>query len=121
VVANPFPGFTGKPGTYPVDLHVAEPQRQNRWITGFRLILALPALLLVAAIANALALVALFGWFTGLFLGRVPRGLRNLGVFALRYSAQLNAYLFLLTDAYPFSGPSLELLSLESAPLPEPA
>src|SRR5204862_8284630 len=37
IVANPFPGFTGKPGTYPIDLQIAGPERQNRWKTGFRL------------------------------------------------------------------------------------
>jgi len=56
-----------------------------------------------------------------LFLGRMPVGLRNLGVFALRYSAQVNGYLLLLTDRYPFSGPSLEQLPPESSSLPEPA
>ena len=37
--------------------------------------------------------------------GRMPRGLRNLEAFVLRYSAQLNGYLYLLTDRYPYSGP----------------
>jgi hypothetical protein len=117
LVANPFPGFTGRAGSYPVDLEIAPPARQNRWKTGFRIILAIPALMISGAVGNALAVVALFGWFTGLFLGRMPRGLRNLGVFALRYQAQVNAYLWLLTDVYPFSGPSLESRP-EPAPIP---
>jgi hypothetical protein len=120
LVANPFPGFTGREGSYPIDLEIAPPARQNRWKTGFRIVLAVPALLISGAISNALFAVALFGWFTGLFLGRMPRGLRNLGVFALRYSAQLNAYLWLITDAYPFSGPSPES-PREPVPLPETA
>jgi hypothetical protein len=115
LVANPFPGFTGREGSYPIDLSIAPPARQNRWKTGFRIILGIPALILSSALQNAGGLVALFGWFTGLFLGRMPRGLRNLGVFALRYSAQLNAYLWLLTDAYPFSGPSQESLQEPTA------
>ena len=121
LVANPFPGFVGKPGTYPIDLQIAGPERQNRWKTGFRLILAIPALIVESALGNALFLVAVFGWFVGLILGRMPVGLRNLGVFALRYHAQAYAYLALLTDRYPFSGPSLELVQAESPPLPEPA
>jgi hypothetical protein len=115
LVANPFPGFTGREGSYPIDLSIARPARQNRWKTGFRIILVVPAYLVSGALGNALSVVALFGWFTGLFLGRMPQGLRNLGVFALRYQAQLNAYLWLLTDVYPFSGPSLES---GSAPTP---
>jgi len=126
LVANEFPGFVGAPGTYPVDLHIAPRERQNRWKTGFRLILAFPAMILASAVGGLLFFVALFGWFVGLFLGRMPLGLRNLGVFALRYSAQASGYLWVLTDRYPFSGPSLEQLPLEqppteSAPLPEPA
>jgi hypothetical protein len=121
LVANPFPGFTGQPGSYPVDLHVAGPERQNRWKTGFRLILALPALLINSAISNALVFVAVFAWFVGLIKGEIPAGLRNLGVFALRYNGQLFAYLALLTDRYPFSGPSLEMVEPEPAVVPERA
>ena len=119
LVANPFPGFTGRQGSYPVDIEVAPPARQNRWKTAFRLILAFPALLIAGALGNALSLVALFGWFVGLILGRMPRGLRNLGVFALRYQAQVVAYLWILTDRYPYSGPSPEL-GPAPAPVPEP-
>jgi hypothetical protein len=121
LVANPFPGFVGAPGTYPVDLQIAPPERQNRWKTGFRLILAFPAALVAGALGSALYVVGILGWFVGLFTARMPVGLRNLGVFALRYSAQVNAYIYLLTDCYPFSGPSQEQLPPASAPLPEPA
>src|SRR5213082_2367506 len=31
LVADPYPGFTGKLGTYPIDLEVDPPERQNRW------------------------------------------------------------------------------------------
>jgi uncharacterized protein DUF4389 len=120
LVTNEFPGFVGAPGTYPVDLQIAPRERQNRWKTGFRIILAFPALTITSAVGGLLALVAIFGWFVGLFLGRMPLGFRNLGVFALRYSAQVNGYIWLLTDRYPFSGPSLEQLPPESAPLPAP-
>jgi len=116
LTANPWPPFLGKPNSYPVDVEFAPPAPQNRWKTGFRIILVVPAYLVSGALGNALSVVALFGWFTGLFLGRMPQGLRNLGVFALRYQAQLNAYVWLLTDVYPFSGPSLE-----SASAPTPA
>jgi hypothetical protein len=115
LVSNPFPGFLGKPGTYPVDLQIAPRERQNRWKTGFRIILGVPALLITAAVGFALLLVAIFGWFTGLFVARMPLGLRNLGVYSLRYSAQVNGYFWLLTDRYPFSGPSQEQLPAPAA------
>lgn len=108
LVANPFPGFAGEPGAYPVDLELPAPSRQNRWKTAFRLILAFPAFLVAGALGNAFVLVAVFGWFTGVFLGRMPNGLRKLGAFALRYNAQVGAYFGLLTDRYPYAGPTLE-------------
>lgn len=108
VIGNPFPGFTGSEGTYPIELHVDERVRQNRWIVLFRLPLALPALLLGSTYGALAFVVAVLGWFASLFTGRMPRGLRNAGALALRYTAQMYGYLFLVTDSYPYSGPCLE-------------
>ena len=104
MIANPFPGFTGRPG-YPVDLHVAPPERQSRWVTGFRFFLALPAFILNGALNWLLIAAGIGGWFAGLAIGRMPGGLRNAGAHALRYNAQVNAYASLVTDRYPFGGP----------------
>ena len=106
LVANPFPGFVGEPG-YPVDISIAPPDRQNRWITFFRIILAIPALLLTGALSVALFVVALLGWFAALVTGRMPTGLRNLGAFCVRYHSQTNAYLYVITDSYPHASPAL--------------
>jgi hypothetical protein len=106
LVGNPFPGFTGLAGSYPVDVEIDSPARQSRWKTLFRLLLVIPAHLLSAALWSPLFLVAVFGWFVGLFLGRMPAGLRSLGAFVLRYWAQTYGYVYLLTDSYPYSGPT---------------
>jgi hypothetical protein len=106
LVANPFPGFTGAARSYPVDVDIAPPERQNRWSVGFRLLLGLPAFILSSAIGTALWAAAFLGWFAALVTGHMPAGLRKLGLLALRYSAQANAYGFmLLTDRYPYAGP----------------
>jgi hypothetical protein len=105
MVGNPFPGFVGKPGSYPVDLELPAVERQNRWVTGFRIVLALPALFIAGGLSGAGFIVAFLGWFVGLFLGRMPSGLRDLGAYALRYQGQANAYLYLVTGRYPDSGP----------------
>ncbi|MGH3048328.1 MAG: DUF4389 domain-containing protein, partial [Gaiellaceae bacterium] len=105
IVANPFPGFTGTAGTYPVDLEVDPPARQSRWITLFRLFLAIPAWVVAGGLGSVLVTVGLLGWFAGLVTGRMPQGLRNLGAYAIRYNAQAHAYLYLLTDRYPYTGP----------------
>lgn len=105
LVANPFPGFTGTAGSYPLDLEVAGPERQNRWKTGFRIVLAIPAVLVDAALGGALFAAAVLTWFYALVRGAAPWGLRNLSAYALRYDAQTQAYLLLLTDRYPHASP----------------
>lgn len=110
LAANPFPGFTGRFGTYPLDLTLPEPARQSRWHTAFRLLLAVPALAVSGALDSGLAVAAVLTWFVALARGSAPWGLRNFSGYALRYSAQTNAYLFLVTDAYPHASP------LEGAP-----
>jgi hypothetical protein len=106
LVANPFPGFVGAPG-YPVDVTIGGPERQNRWVTLFRGLLALPAFLVAAGLSGALVLVGLLGWFAALATGRMPEGLRNLGAVAVRYLAQTNAYWLIVTDDYPYASPAL--------------
>jgi hypothetical protein len=105
LVANPFPGFTGRAGSYPVDAELPAAERQGRATVGFRLLLAIPALLVNGALGAVLLTAAVLGWFAALALGRMPRGLREAGAYALRYAAQAWAYVFLLTGRYPFSSP----------------
>ena len=117
LTANPFPGFTGRPGTYPVSIEIAPRERQNRWKTGFRLLLAFPAILLSSGFGTLLGTAGFLAWFASLFTARMPRGLRNASAVALRYQAQLSAYIFLLTDRYPYSGPTDPQLA--EPPVPE--
>lgn len=107
LVGNPFPGFTGERGSYPIELRIAERAPQNRWTVGFRIILALPALLIGNAYGTLVFTIAVLGWFAALFTGTMPPGLRNAGALALRYGAQVNGYLFMVTDAYPYGGPNV--------------
>jgi hypothetical protein len=72
---------------------------------GFRIILAVPAVLVSFALGGVLWIVSVLLWFVSLATGHAVLGLRNLGAYALRYQAQVNAYLFLLTDRYPHASP----------------
>jgi hypothetical protein len=105
LAANPFPGFLGEPGRYPLDVQLPDAERQNRWVTAFRVVLAIPALIINSALGWALIAAAFLTWFVALVRGAAPWGLRNLSAYALRYAAQLNAYVFLLTDVYPHASP----------------
>jgi hypothetical protein len=106
LVANPFPGFTGQVGSYPLEVVLREPAPQRRWTVLLRIVLALPALLLAASYSTVAGVAAVLGWFAALATGRMPRGLRNAAALALRYQLQTTAYLFVLYEAYPYSGPS---------------
>jgi 2-(1,2-epoxy-1,2-dihydrophenyl)acetyl-CoA isomerase len=101
LVSDPFPGFRGWYGTYPVDLDIGPPRRQARWKTLLRLPLAIPAYVLQTVLLTVLQVLAVIAWFIALAIGRVPKGMRDLMAYCLRYSAQTYAYLLLLTDRYP--------------------
>src|SRR5262249_34886884 len=103
LAANPFPGFTGKPGVYPLDLVLPEPARQNRWKTFFRGVLVVPALILAVGFWGVLLVASVLTWFTALFTAKAPEGIRNVAAWSLRYVGQTNAYFNLLTDVYPHS------------------
>ncbi len=95
VVGRPFPGFVGREGSYPIDLTIAPPAPQRRLGVLARLLLAVPALLLLTAYTTVLSVVAMLGWAFALVTGRMPGGLRDLGVASLRYHGQVLGYLAL--------------------------
>jgi Domain of unknown function (DUF4389) len=101
LTADPWPRFSGRPGAYPVDLELDPPERQNRLVTLFRIVLVIPAYVFSVALGTVAQVLALVGWFVCLVLGRMPKGMRDLIAYCLRYQAQMYAYLFLLTSRYP--------------------
>jgi Domain of unknown function (DUF4389) len=100
LAADPYPSFDGGTG-YPVDLEVAPPVVQSRLTVFFRVLLAIPALVISYVMNYLVNILVLFGWFASLFLGRMPEGMRNLILFTLRYHIQTAAYYSLLTPRYP--------------------
>jgi len=107
LVGRRFPGFTGRAGAYGINLEIAPHERQSRWTIFFRAFLALPAFILSSAMWGVLVVIALLGWFHALVLGRTSEGLRNLGVSFIRYGAQTDAYVLLVTGRYPYAAPVL--------------
>jgi hypothetical protein len=86
---------------HPFVIQVPERPRQPRHVTLFRLVLAIPALLLATALRVVLTLSAIPAWFAGVALGRTTAGLQELGTFCLRYELETLAYTLLLTARYP--------------------
>ena len=106
LIANLFPGFTGEPGSYPVELEVPiEPEKQNRLKTFFRPLLVVPASAVGSVLTIVIFVVAFLAWWAALITGRMPRGFRDLGANAIRYIGQAYAYFLLVTGSYPCASP----------------
>jgi hypothetical protein len=101
MLANPYPPFHGDVASYPIDLTVEGPDRQRRLVTAFRLVLAIPAWVLNWVLSQVLLVIALLSWFIAIAMGRIPRGMEQIGLYCLRYQTQTYAYLLIVTDRYP--------------------
>jgi hypothetical protein len=117
------------PAIHPVRVHVdPATQPRDRMTTAFRVVLAVPQLILVGGplaatfswawrphhgpgatwagatggvLGTVAGVIAVIAWFAILFIGRYPAGLRELVVFYLRWRAHVMAYVALLRDEYP--------------------
>src|SRR5262245_4025021 len=101
VLANPYPPFHGDERSYTIDLVVEGPDRQRRLVTAFRILLVIPAFVLSWVLGQVLQVLGVLNWLIAIFLGRVPRGIEQLGLYCLRYQTQVYAYLLIVTDRYP--------------------
>jgi Domain of unknown function (DUF4389) len=86
----------------PVQLEVDEPARLSRLSTLLRLPLAIPALTVLYFLGIFGAMLSFAAWWTILVTGRLPPGMFEVMEVAHRYQARVTAYLWLLTDAYPW-------------------
>lgn len=134
LAADPWPGFIGDPDSYPVDADVPDPVPQRRITILFRLFLALPPYVLVAAMGaggggggtntsssgsatdweaaasfggGLLLTIAVLAWFACLVRGRITPGFRDVLVYVIGYAAQVHGYFALLTERYPNASPRL--------------
>jgi hypothetical protein len=101
LLVDPYPPFSGGDDPYPVDVQIAPPQAQSRLTIFFRLILAIPALILAYVFRLVNQAIAFLGWFYCLATGEMHDGMANLSAWLLRYEVQTYAYIGLLTERYP--------------------
>ena len=95
----------GPAGQYPVRLQIDYSARGNRLTTFFRLLLAIPHLIVLSLLGMVAQIVLIMLWIVIIITGKRPEGLAKLLVYYLRWSTRYNAYVSLLTDEYPpFSG-----------------
>jgi Domain of unknown function (DUF4389) len=86
---------------HPIGLIVDDDLKRNRLTVFFRLLLAVPQIVVLAIWGIAVYLAVIVAWFAALFTGRVPGGLHEFIARYLRASTHLNAYILLLADPWP--------------------
>jgi len=88
---------------YPIRVNIPEQpeERQSRLKALFRLILALPMLLVSYAVNYMHLWVGVIAWLTIVFRGYQPEGINNALTFINGFYARLYAYIAFLTDEYP--------------------
>jgi hypothetical protein len=103
LLCDPYPSFFGEDDpAYPVRMHFDGPlDPYSRLKTLFRIILAIPIVILRYVIHFLLEITAIAAWVVIVISGKLPRGLFDVMVLANSYIARSDSYLYLLSETYP--------------------
>ncbi len=103
LLTDTYPPFSGADDpSYPVRMAFSGPlESYSRLKTFFRIILAIPIMILRYVMGLLLEVGAFAAWVVIVVTGKMPRGLFDLMVLANSYTARSDAYLYLLTETYP--------------------
>jgi hypothetical protein len=103
LLTDVYPPFNGADDpAYPVRMAFSGPlESYSRLKTLFRIILAIPIMILRYVMGLLLEIGAFAAWVVIVVTGKMPRGLFDLMVLANSYTARSDAYLYLLTETYP--------------------
>lgn len=103
LLCDRYPSFTGsRDPAYPIRMEFEGPlPRYSRLKTLFRIILAIPILVMRYVMQLLLEIGGIAAWVVIVVTGRLPRGLFDPMVLANSYLARSDAYLALLTETYP--------------------
>jgi hypothetical protein len=98
-----YPPFSGaEHAGYPVRVQIARPlEHYSRVKVFFRPLYAIVAIAIRYVLGLLMAAVSLLSWFAIVFTGRQPASLQSALNFALSYTIQADALLFLITETYP--------------------
>jgi hypothetical protein len=89
---------------YPVTYESDYVEQRSRLTTFFRLILAIPWMIVGIFWGIAALVCSVLAWFAIVFTGRYPEGLYNVCAQALRFVTRVNSWMILMTDAWPSFG-----------------
>jgi hypothetical protein len=86
---------------YPVTYEADYQAEQNRATTFFRIILAIPWLIVAFFYYIAVAITHFIAWVAIIILGRYPEGLYNFNSGMVRFFVRTSAWVYLQTDEWP--------------------
>jgi hypothetical protein len=118
----------GDDPNYPIRIEFGPREaKQSRLKVFFRIILALPMLILVYVVGYVHLFLAVTAWLTIVFRGYLPEGVNNAMTFCNGFYARLYGYVAFLTDSYPpvglekGKGPAGEAAPPSAPPMPPAA
>jgi hypothetical protein len=86
---------------YPIDYEADFNPRPNRWTTFFRVILAIPWLVVAVFWGLLFAFTHLIAWIAIVILGRYPQWLYEFNSGVVRFTIRTSAWIYLQTDVWP--------------------
>jgi hypothetical protein len=102
LMVDAYPPFSlADDPAYPVRLQIGYPEQIDRWRPLVQWLLAIPYLLVGAALYWVTGVLTIVAFFTILFTGAIPRGLYEAMMPGLRWNLRGNAYAYFATDRYP--------------------
>lgn len=100
LLVDKYPPFGFSAPDHPVQIEV-HPGELNRVAVFFRIVLAIPAMVVQGVIMTGWAALSFLAWIVVLVLGWMPRPLFEAIAAIERYSMRFRAYMLMLTPAYP--------------------
>jgi Domain of unknown function (DUF4389) len=101
LLTDRYPPFDLGRAEYAVSFDIPRGLRLNRAAVLFRIVLLIPAMIVVQLIGYGLFVVVLVAWLLALMLGRLPLPLFGAFAAVLRYETRFYAYAAMLTSEYP--------------------
>jgi hypothetical protein len=100
LLTDRYPPFSLGSEDFPVSVEIPQ-TRLNRAAVLFRLILQIPAYLLLTLVTNGMFIAGFFIWLIVLISGRMPRSVFEAVASTIRYLTRYYGYMALLSPAYP--------------------
>jgi hypothetical protein len=95
------PGGPADPGDDPATLAISRPDKLSRGLIFIKWLLVIPVYVVLFVLVLGAYVVLLIAFFSVLFTGKWPEGLRRYVIGVARLAYRMNTYTYLMTDVYP--------------------